>query len=153
LLHTRHILHVKYWSLIFSARRSTCCVIFSDGVGVVLVDELFSGKWRWWLSSLFTVKVLNRSQTHAFSNNHLYFCLVAIRNIAFISLFLFLSLFNHLLVLFSFPFELTACSFYGDVYSDAGTLIYLTYDEMSVRICCYWKSLIIIRWIQPANTE
>jgi len=29
--------------LIFSARRSTCCVIFSDGVGVVLVDELVGG--------------------------------------------------------------------------------------------------------------
>ena len=37
--HTRHILHVKYWSLIFSASRRTCCVIFSDGVGVVLAGE------------------------------------------------------------------------------------------------------------------
>lgn len=40
---TRHILHVKYWSLIFSARRRTCCVIFSDGVGVVLVNGFADG--------------------------------------------------------------------------------------------------------------
>ncbi len=77
--------------MIFSARRSTCCVIFSDrvGVGVVLTDVIFSDKCRLRLSSLFLVKVLNRSQTHAFSNNHMYFCLVARRDIVFIPIFFF----------------------------------------------------------------
>ena len=45
LLPTKHILQVKYWSLIFSASRITCSVILSD-VGVVAMNELCSGKWR-----------------------------------------------------------------------------------------------------------
>lgn len=56
-IHTKQILHVKYWSFIFSASRRTCCVIsVVVDAGVDRVEEEFS--------SLFPVKVLNRSQTY-----------------------------------------------------------------------------------------
>ena len=103
---TKHILQVKYWSLIFSASRSACCVMACTGVGVRRIDVVFTDNCRLGLSSLFLVKVLNRSQTHAYSNNHLYFWLVGRKDIVFIHFFFRVSLvFRHLIILSFFFFS------------------------------------------------
>lgn len=143
-IHTKHILHVKYWSLIFSARRSTCCVIFSDGVGVGVgvvlvngfVDGIGSDKCVRSVSFVVFAVVkllgkrsnidvnlgilLSRTCWYLFGSN---------RKTSLVSIYLF-----HLSCWSSHFFRRgkTSCSMIM-----LGILIYLTYDEMLVcmRLC------------------